>query len=116
MRAKKGFHCSLESNYSYSLDAVREALRYFSEELSQAAATAKLLRFDLSSDDQKYLMLFNDETNSLGMRLQMLFNDALDDIKMPYGVSIVLQVVSTPRFYCRIIRYDWFKLQRVKEG
>ncbi|MEN9920949.1 MAG: hypothetical protein RL538_842 [Candidatus Parcubacteria bacterium] len=115
MRAKNGFHCSLASSYPYSLKNVREALSFYSEEFECAVASGKLLRFDLTSHDEKMLQTFYTDDNLLVPgSLFMLLNDALDDSKMPYAVLNVMRVIKTPRFYCRIIRFNWHKEKQIE--
>jgi hypothetical protein len=114
MRAKNDFSCSLLPNYRYTLDNVREALRTFSEEFEHAASSGEPLRFDLTPYDESCLMTFGEEVLPTPLRLRYLFNDALDDIRMLYAVRHVVRIVDTPRFYCRVIRFDWFKAARLE--
>lgn len=115
MRAKSKFHCSLVSSFPNSLDNVREALWFYREIFEAAAASGTLLRLELTSHDEKVLQAFYSHENLLVPgRLYMLLNDAFDDTKLPYAAWNILRAVGAPRFYCKIIRFNWHKMKRVE--
>ena len=114
MRAPNGQSFSLLSTLEYSLSNICDVLRRCSEEFESAVLVPELLLLTISVWDEKVLLLlYKDEDVLATGKIFMLLNTALERLKMPYAVTMVMRAVGTPRLYCKIVRYNWDQPEKI---